>query len=68
MRKNDSQFKIGHMVRLKSGGPTMTVTYVDGKGSDDDEIQCSWFVNTKQGYSEKAFVQKFSRSALVRVG
>lgn len=34
-------FKIGDKVKLKSGGPIMTVSYVDG-----ESIECTWFVNS----------------------
>ncbi len=36
------QFKVGDTVRLKSGGPTMTITAV---GDDNGKIRvwCSWF-------------------------
>jgi uncharacterized protein YodC (DUF2158 family) len=32
------EFKVGDVVKLKSGGPEMTVSEVD-----DDEIECVWF-------------------------
>lgn len=37
-------FKIGDTVRLKSGGPLMTVVYV---GADGKTIDCNWFVDDK---------------------
>jgi uncharacterized protein YodC (DUF2158 family) len=45
--------KIGWTVRLKSGGPVMTVTKVDR-----EEVECSWFHDgeLRQG--------KFNREAL----
>jgi uncharacterized protein YodC (DUF2158 family) len=33
-------FKIGDSVRLKSGGPTMTVTHITSTGT---EVTCKWF-------------------------
>ncbi len=33
-----NDFKIGDLVQLKSGGPVMTVTYLDG-----DKVHCRWF-------------------------
>jgi len=33
-------FKIGDTVRLKSGGPLMTVTEFD---NTDKKVSCSWF-------------------------
>lgn len=37
-------FKIGDVVRLKSGGPAMTVTGVPSNGSG--VLTCIWFVGT----------------------
>lgn len=34
-----SSFQIGDVVRLKSGGPDMTVTYL----GTDGQIQCEWY-------------------------
>lgn len=34
------EFKVGVTVRLKSGGPTMTINKIDG-----NEISCQWFDN-----------------------
>lgn len=36
------QFKIGDVVRLKSGGPPMTVTYVSEEYGR--KLSCRWFV------------------------
>ena len=35
------KFKIGETVRLKSGGPPMTVT--DRGADDEDAVWCKWF-------------------------
>jgi uncharacterized protein YodC (DUF2158 family) len=32
------EFSVGDLVKLKSGGPVMTVADVDG-----DEVTCGWF-------------------------
>ncbi|MEZ8103209.1 YodC family protein [Vibrio bivalvicida] len=34
-------FQLGDVVILKSGGPSMTVSYVD----KDNECRCYWFLN-----------------------
>ncbi len=36
--------KVGNLVRLKSGGPLLTVTAVDG-----DTVTCQWFDDKKLG-------------------
>lgn len=38
-------FKIGDTVRLKSGGPNMTVCHVEGENAD-----CEWFANNKRKF------------------
>jgi len=38
---SESGFKIGDVVRLKSGGPKMTVEEVDDSA---DTVHCKWFV------------------------
>lgn len=42
MRKQ-AKYKIGDIVRLKSGGPSMTVDAV----RDDGDIFCYWFAGNK---------------------
>lgn len=40
------KFKLGDTVRLKSGGPVMTVNgYVEAQ-----KLQCAWFVETENKY------------------
>lgn len=40
-----SDLKKGDTVRLKSGGPLMTVTYVGRSASGDPTVTCTWFDN-----------------------
>ena len=42
------QWKKGDVVQLKSGGPRMTIKFIE-----DDEACCSWFINGK--VSEQRF-------------
>jgi uncharacterized protein YodC (DUF2158 family) len=39
--------KAGDVVQLKSGGPEMTVNFVESS-SGMEEAACSWFVNNKK--------------------
>lgn len=39
-------FKVGDTVRLKSGGPVMTVIYLYTRAEQDYNIVCGWFDNT----------------------
>jgi len=36
----DKQFELGDVVQVKSGGPQMTVSHVEG---DSELIECTWF-------------------------
>ena len=42
-----SEFKAGDVVQLKSGGPNMTVNFVENT-SGTEEAACSWFINNKK--------------------
>lgn len=44
------QYKVGDLVQLKSGGPTMTVTDVNELGGRVQEIwyDCAWFAGRKK--------------------
>lgn len=56
-----AEFKIGDVVRLKSGGPSMTVAAV-GVGIMGDEIYCAWFEGKKK------HAESFPPGALEAVG
>ena len=45
----DQKFKVGDVVQLKSGGPTMTVTDVAGT----DAVSCVWFDSNNKETSGK---------------
>ena len=41
---NDSELRVGDIVKLKSGGPNMTVAKIDiNLAAKKNEIQCKWF-------------------------
>lgn len=55
-------FKIGDVVRLKSGGPPMTVTRLDA----DDIVRCAWFPDdqdTKNTFFPSAALDLFTPPA-----
>jgi uncharacterized protein YodC (DUF2158 family) len=43
-------FKVGDTVKLKSGGPDMTVTRI-GTAGDEPMVWCVWFEGTKDAYA-----------------
>jgi uncharacterized protein YodC (DUF2158 family) len=45
-----AQFKPGETVRLKSGGPLMTVQLI----ASDGDVWCEWF-DSKQAHQSKGF-------------
>ena len=42
-----AQVKAGDVVQLKSGGPEMTVNFVENDGGTE-VAACTWFVNSKR--------------------
>jgi uncharacterized protein YodC (DUF2158 family) len=42
--KSEERFKIGQIVRLKSGGPKMTVGFID---HNNGMCRCQWFTEGK---------------------
>ena len=54
---NMDQWKVGDVVRLKSGGPVMTVHRVTSEGT----CECTWFVNDEPKY--ETFVPETLRKA-----
>lgn len=52
----DVEFKVGDVVRLKSGGLKMTIATIDGK-----DIYCKWFdkdTTLKDDYFVKEMLEK----------
>jgi uncharacterized protein YodC (DUF2158 family) len=45
-------FQVGDTVKLKSGGPLMTVDHVDGDGQGPEvQVSCVWFDKTTKKQS-----------------
>jgi uncharacterized protein YodC (DUF2158 family) len=47
-----SDFKVGDIVQLKTGGPAMTITYID---EDSGEVTCKWFIFASSSYGKENF-------------
>lgn len=44
---NQAAFEIGDIVKLKSGGPDMTVRDINGNEQSGVYFQCQWFAGKK---------------------
>ncbi|PYC18758.1 DUF2158 domain-containing protein [Pseudomonas jessenii] len=44
---NQAAFKVGDIVKLKSGGPDMTVRYVENNNGTQPYLHCQWFAGKK---------------------
>ncbi|QNQ64319.1 DUF2158 domain-containing protein [Brucella sp. 6810] len=52
-----AEIKIGSTVRLKSGGPKMTVSSIDKQmGEDRLSAWCDWFIEEKGAYKKESGV------------
>lgn len=58
------QFQLGDVVQLKSGGPPMTVTYVNEKG----RVSCAWFNRVEGGIAWEPKHETFPPEALKKSG
>ncbi|MEO6301754.1 MAG: DUF2158 domain-containing protein [Bacteroidia bacterium] len=59
MDKNE-HFKLGDLVKLKSGGPVMTVKYI--RDGQDNECVCVWFTEKKEVISKH-----FNQATLMKI-
>ncbi len=57
-----AEFKLGDVVRLKSGGPLMTVEDTAGGSIGDGQIGCQWFLRDKLNH------EVFHRECLAPAG
>jgi uncharacterized protein YodC (DUF2158 family) len=47
----DHELKVGDVVKLRSGGPLMTIEYIGSfsmSGGEEDKAKCVWFEGTKR--------------------
>ncbi len=58
-----SEFKPGDVVRLKTGGPKMTVERVSHAPTYGDRVDCVWFDDNAQG----PFYERFAPEVLYDV-
>ncbi|SDY35879.1 Uncharacterized small protein [Allochromatium warmingii] len=69
--KQQNEFQIGDVVRLKSGGLKMTVVeYCDPKNhADKPAVKCKWFEQAERAMTEleKITYDYFPEAALVKV-
>lgn len=50
----DQEIRVGSVVRLKSGGPLMTVSEVSlGVGGSEKQAWCDWFVQDKAPWKKE---------------
>lgn len=56
----DVDLKVGDVVRLKSGGPSMTISSIV-----KDQVKCSWFMEPSQIPTDKVFnIQTLTKAPL----
>ena len=51
-----AKFRVGDLVKLRSGGPPMTITevgvLVEGREADEIHVRCRWFYVGQQGHED----------------
>jgi len=60
-----ADLKTGDVVKLKSGGPKMTVTRLEEEGYYKGHVKCNWFENNDAGY-QVLRTEHFPPTALVK--
>lgn len=50
----ESNLQVGDVVRVKSGGPKMTIAYLEKDNKGNTIVTCTWFVEAKR--SEEVFI------------
>ena len=60
--KPNQKLEIGDIVQLKSGGPKMTIQFIDKRG---DSIKCQWFAGEKFDKLEACYFSPDSLKEMV---
>ncbi len=60
--ESSQKLKIGDTVQLKSGGPTMTIYFIDKSGGS---INCQWFAGDKLDKLENGYFSPDSLQLVV---
>ena len=72
--ESNLEFKAGDLVRVKSGGPIMTVKRVGKNMAEEEVVWCVWFekIGSRQVAQEEQFVpvvlEKAERPGTIRTG
>ena len=69
-RQKNSDFKAGDLVRLKSGGPIMTLVELGIEQEDkEDRCGCGWFYNNEYEvkYIQVAALEKVNEEEVLKV-
>ncbi len=61
--KLNQKLKIGDVVKLKSGGPIMTIHFIDKSGGS---INCQWFAGDKLDKLENGYFSPDSLQLVVK--
>ena len=61
--ESSQKLKIGDVVKLKSGGPDMTIYFIDKSGGS---INCQWFAGDKLDKLENGYFSSDSLQLVVK--